>query len=362
MSVYLVTGAAGFIGSAVCRLLAGEMGQQVIAYDKLTYAANTASLAPIADVAGFELVIGDVCDAEKLRETIRRVEPDIVLHLAAESHVDRSIDGPAEFITTNIVGTFTVLEAIRDLVAETSRNIRYHHVSTDEVYGSLPLDSGVFTEETAYAPSSPYAASKAGSDHLAMAWHHTFGLDVVLSNCSNNYGPCQFPEKLIPLMILNAHDEKPLPVYGSGQNVRDWLHVDDHARALAAIATGGLAGRSYNVGGNEERSNLAVVETICQCMDELHPRKGAKPHLDLVTYVADRPGHDLRYAIDAGRISDELDWRPQYDFETGIRDTVQWYLNNRQWWEPIRQGRYHGDRLGLASEPAPSTAPDRQAV
>jgi dTDP-glucose 4,6-dehydratase len=346
----MVTGGAGFIGSAVCRLFAADAATHVVNVDKLTYAGNLASLGSIADRRNYTLHVADICDGERMLAIMREERVDAVLHLAAESHVDRSIDEPAAFIDTNIVGTYHLLDAAlaywRDLPPERADAFRFHHVSTDEVFGDLPFEGGVFTEETAYAPSSPYSASKAASDHLVRAWHHTYGLPVLLSNCSNNYGPYHFPEKLIPLTILCALEEKPLPVYGRGANVRDWLHVEDHARALREILTRGQVGRSYNVGGRSERTNLAVVETICDVFDEKRPRAGGRSYRDLITFVADRPGHDRRYAIDPVRIEAELGWRAQETFETGIARTIDWYLENEWWWRPIHEGACAGQRLG----------------
>ena len=346
----LVTGGAGFIGSAVCRHLIRDTDHSVVNLDKLTYAASLASLAEIEDDPRYRFVRGDIADRALVAATLREHAVDAVMHLAAESHVDRSIDGPAAFVQTNVVGTFELLEAVRAYwsgLPEGRRDaFRFHHVSTDEVYGQLALDGGLFTEDTPYAPSSPYSATKAASDHLAMAWHHTYGLPVVLSNCSNNYGPFHFPEKLIPLMILNALEGRPLPVYGRGENVRDWLFVEDHARALALVVTKGEPGRSYNIGGRNERSNLAVVETICDTLDRLAPASGGTSRRDLIRFVADRPGHDLRYAIDASRIEAELGWRAAETFETGLEKTVRWFLANEAWWRPIRDKRYAGERLG----------------
>lgn len=347
----LVTGGAGFIGSAVCRHLIRNTGHSVVNVDKLTYAANLSSLEPVADDPRYRFVRLDICNREAMLALMREAGIDAVMHLAAESHVDRSIDGPAAFIETNIVGTYQLLEAAREywsgLPADRKAAFRFHHVSTDEVYGSLPLESGLFTEETPYAPSSPYSASKAASDHLVNAWWHTYGLPVVLSNCSNNYGPYHFPEKLVPLMILNALHDKPLPVYGNGANVRDWLFVEDHARALELVLTKGRPGESYNVGGNSERTNLEVVEAVCDLVDARRPRPGGGSRRDLITFVADRPGHDLRYAIDASKIRRELGWAPAQTFESGLAATVDWYLDNERWWRPIREGRYTGERLGL---------------
>ncbi|TFF25069.1 dTDP-glucose 4,6-dehydratase [Jiella endophytica] len=346
---FLVTGGAGFIGSAVCRHLIRNTPHSVVNVDKLTYAANRASLEPISNDPRYQFAKVDIRDREAIGRLLRENEIDVVMHLAAESHVDRSIDGPGEFIQTNVVGTFDLLETVRsywsELSGERRDGFRFHHVSTDEVYGDLPLDGGLFTEATPYAPSSPYSASKAASDHLAMAWHHTYGLPVVLSNCSNNYGPYHFPEKLIPLMILNGLEGKPLPVYGKGENVRDWLYVEDHARALEMIATAGEPGRSYNVGGRNERSNLDVVHTICDALDKLAPRKDGKSRREQIAFVTDRPGHDLRYAIDATRLEDELGWKAEETFATGLQKTVAWFLDNEDWWRPLRE-RYSGERLG----------------
>lgn len=346
---FLVTGGAGFIGSAVCRHLIRNTAHSVVNVDKLTYAANLASLEPISNDPRYQFAKVDIRDREAIGTLLRDNEIDVVMHLAAESHVDRSIDGPGEFIQTNVVGTFDLLEAVRSYWSELSGErrdaFRFHHVSTDEVYGDLPLDGGLFTEETPYAPSSPYSASKAASDHLAMAWHHTYKLPVVLSNCSNNYGPFHFPEKLIPLMILNGLEGRDLPVYGRGENVRDWLYVEDHARALEMIATGGEPGRSYNVGGRNERSNLDVVHTICDTLDRLKPRDDGKSRREQIAFVTDRPGHDLRYAIDATRLETELGWKAEENFDTGLEKTISWFLDNEAWWRPLRE-RYSGQRLG----------------
>jgi dTDP-glucose 4,6-dehydratase len=345
----LVTGGAGFIGSAVCRLLVGELGIEVLNVDKLTYAANLPSLTAIADDRRYRFERSDICERPAIANLLRDFAPDAVLHLAAESHVDRSIDGPGEFIRTNIEGTYALLEAALDywraLPGERARGFRFHHVSTDEVFGSLGPDGG-FSEASRYQPNSPYAASKAASDHLVRAWHETYGLPVVLSNCSNNYGPFHFPEKLIPLAILKAVHGEPIPVYGAGDNVRDWLYVEDHARALHAVLTEGRPGESYNIGGDGERTNLAVVTAICGLLDELLADSPYRPHARLIAFVADRPGHDKRYAMDAAKIRRELGWRPRETFETGLRKTVAWYLANRWWWEPIWSGRYRGTRLG----------------
>jgi dTDP-glucose 4,6-dehydratase len=346
---YLVTGGAGFIGSAVVRHLISATDNHVLVVDKLTYASNLDSLAPVNDDPRYSFVRADVADTEIIRDLFASFQPDVVMHLAAESHVDRSIDGPAAFIQTNVFGTFVLLQQAlsywRKLSSNKSEQFRFHHISTDEVFGSLGAD-GFFDEETPYRPNSPYSASKAASDHLVRAWHHTYGLPVVISNCSNNYGPYHFPEKLIPLTILNALEGKPLPVYGTGKNVRDWLFVEDHARALFLIAERGRDGQCYNVGGNCEKSNISVVRAICELLDEFAPGS-VGPRERLITFVADRPGHDLRYAIDARKIRQELGWHPQETFETGLRKTVEWYLSNRNWWERIRSEVYRGERLGV---------------
>ncbi|KQQ88167.1 dTDP-glucose 4,6-dehydratase [Aureimonas sp. Leaf324] len=348
----LVTGGAGFIGSAICRHLIRDTDHSVVNLDKLTYAASLSSLAEIENDPRYRFVKGDIGDRAFVADLLAEERVDAIMHLAAESHVDRSIDGPGDFIQTNIVGTYELLEAARaywmQLPADRRDAFRFHHVSTDEVYGDLPLDDSLFTEDTPYAPSSPYSASKAASDHLAMAWFHTYHMPVVLSNCSNNYGPYHFPEKLIPLIILNGLEGKRLPVYGRGENVRDWLYVDDHARALALVVTRGEPGRSYNIGGRNERSNLAVVETICDTLDRLSPLPSGEPRRGLIDFVTDRPGHDLRYAIDASRIEGELGWRAQETFETGLEKTIRWYLDHPDWWRPIREKRYAGQRLGAA--------------
>ena len=346
----LVTGGAGFIGSAVVRLLAGEGDVEVLNFDKLTYAGNPHSLRSISGSRNYRFVRGDITDRLKLDAVMASFRPNAVMHLAAESHVDRSIAGADDFIQTNIVGTYTLLEAARaywrTLSGRERDAFRFLHVSTDEVYGSLGSD-GLFTETTRYDPSSPYSASKAASDHLARAWMRTYGLPVLISNCSNNYGPYHFPEKLIPLVILNALEGRTLPVYGDGSNVRDWLFVEDHARALWTIVRTGRPGETYNVGGRSERSNLGVVETICDVLDGLVG--GSRPRRDLIAFVPDRPGHDQRYAIDAGKLEADLGWRARETFESGIRRTVQWYLDNDWWWRPIRSGVYAGERLGLVS-------------
>ncbi|HVW57983.1 MAG TPA: dTDP-glucose 4,6-dehydratase [Rhizobiaceae bacterium] len=353
---FVVTGGAGFIGSAVCRHLCSNGRYLVTNVDKLTYAGNLDSLRTLENTLNYRFVRGDICDDRAMLEIFQTADADIVMHLAAESHVDRSIDGPGAFIETNIVGTFRLLNAAleywRGLEGEKKERFRFHHISTDEVFGDLPFDSGIFTEETPYAPSSPYSASKAASDHLVRAWHETYGLPVVLSNCSNNYGPHHFPEKLIPLVILNALEEKPLPVYGAGANVRDWLFVEDHARALELIATRGAPGESYNVGGRSERTNLDVVETICRVLDGKKPRANGQSYKALISFVTDRPGHDRRYAIDASKIERELGWKPSVTFEEGLARTVDWYLENEWWWGPIRKERYAGERLGEARKGA----------
>ena len=341
MKTIIVTGGAGFIGSAVVRQFILDSDHSVVNVDKLTYAGNLQSLASVADSPRYAFEKVDICDAAEVARVFREHQPDAVMHLAAESHVDRSISGPAAFIQTNIVGTYTLLEAARQywngLEGDKKAGFRFHHISTDEVYGSLG-DDGFFTEATAYEPNSPYSASKASSDHLVRAWHHTYGLPVVTTNCSNNYGPYHFPEKLIPLMILNACNGKPLPIYGKGDNIRDWLYVDDHARALRTVLERGRLGETYNIGGWNEKTNLEVVDAICTILDELRPQ-GA-PHARLKTYVPDRPGHDKRYAIDAGKIERELGWKPQETFETGLRKTVEWYLSNDDWVQGVTSGEY----------------------
>jgi dTDP-glucose 4,6-dehydratase len=348
----LITGGAGFIGSAVIRHLIRNTDHRVVNVDCLTYAGNLDSLATVSADPRYSFEKVDIRDAAEVNRLFAQYQPDGIMHLAAESHVDRSIDGPAEFIQTNIVGTYTLLEAARHywngLAGDKKSGFRFHHISTDEVYGSLG-DTGLFTETTAYEPNSPYSASKAASDHLVRAWHHTYGLPVVTTNCSNNYGPYHFPEKLIPLMILNALDGKPLPVYGKGNQIRDWLYVDDHARALVRVLEQGKPGETYNIGGHNERQNIEVVRLLCELLEEMHPEKpaGVAHYQDLITYVADRPGHDLRYAIDAGKIERELGWTPQETFETGMRKTVRWYLDNEAWWRRVRDGSYRGERLGL---------------
>ncbi len=352
MKRFLVTGGAGFIGSAVVRRLIDSSSHRVLVVDKLTYAGNLDSLRGVADSARYGFRQADVADLDAMRAIIRSFEPDVVLHLAAESHVDRSIDGPGEFVRTNVVGTYALLQAAlehwRQLPPARRDGFRFHHVSTDEVFGSLGPD-GFFHEEYPYQPNSPYSASKAASDHLVRAWQHTFGLPTVVTNCSNNYGPYQFPEKLIPLTILNALEGKPLPVYGRGDNVRDWLHVDDHAAALIKVAEEGRTGETYVIGGLNERTNLDVVRTVCAILDELAPDAAVGPPRALITFVADRPGHDRRYAIDAAKIERDLGWRPRETFETGLRRTIEWYLANRWWWERVRSGVYRGERLGTVA-------------
>ena len=348
----LVTGGAGFIGSALIRHLIQSTEHEVLNLDKLTYAGNLESLAPVDDNPRYRFVQADIADSPVVAQTLAEFQPDAIMHLAAESHVDRSIDGPAAFIQTNIVGTYSLLESTRaywlGLSAERKAAFRFHHISTDEVYGDLHGVDDLFTETTPYAPSSPYSASKAASDHLVRAWQRTYGLPVLLTNCSNNYGPYHFPEKLIPLMILNALAGKPLPVYGNGQQVRDWLYVEDHARALLKVVSEGKAGETYNIGGHNEQKNLDVVRTICALLEELAPQKpaGIARYEDLITYVQDRPGHDQRYAIDASKIERELGWVPQETFETGLRKTVQWYLDNLDWCRRVQDGSYQGQRLG----------------
>ena len=347
----LVTGGAGFIGSAVIRHIIQNTNNQVLNIDKLTYAGNLESLKEIDQHPNYQFKQIDICDAEQIIAEIKAFQPSAIMHLAAESHVDRSIDGPAAFIQTNIVGTYTLLEAARkywmSLETEAQQNFRFHHISTDEVYGDLEGTTDLFTETTSYAPSSPYSASKASSDHLVRAWHRTYGLPIIVTNCSNNYGPYHFPEKLIPLVILNALNAKPLPVYGNGQQIRDWLFVEDHARALYKVVTKGVVGETYNIGGHNEKQNIEVVKTICKILDELKPQANGQAYESLITFVKDRPGHDLRYAIDATKIKNELGWTPTETFETGIRKTVEWYLNNLEWCRRVQDGSYQRERLGV---------------
>ncbi|NOI77890.1 dTDP-glucose 4,6-dehydratase [Vibrio coralliilyticus] len=348
----LVTGGAGFIGSAVIRHIILNTQDEVISLDKLTYAGNLESLDVVKQSKRYAFEHADICDSSEMHRIFDQYQPDAVMHLAAESHVDRSIDGPAAFIETNILGTYTLLEAARNYwngLGDTGRSaFRFHHISTDEVYGDLEGTDGLFTEETSYEPSSPYSASKASSDHLVRAWLRTYGLPTIVTNCSNNYGPYHFPEKLIPLMILNALDGKPLPVYGDGMQIRDWLFVEDHARALYKVVTEGEIGQTYNIGGHNEKANIEVVKTICGLLEELVPDKpaGVNAYSDLISYVTDRPGHDVRYAIDASKIERELGWKPEETFESGIRKTVEWYLSNKQWWSRVLDGSYSLERLG----------------
>ena len=346
----LVTGGAGFIGSAVVRHIIQNTADTVLNLDKLTYAGNTESLASISDNPRYRFERADICDRGALDRILAEFQPQAIMHLAAESHVDRSIDGPAAFIETNIVGTYTLLEATRaywdSLSAPEKAAFRFHHISTDEVYGDLDGPEDLFTETTPYAPSSPYSASKASSDHLVRAWRRTYGLPTLVTNCSNNYGPYHFPEKLIPHIILKAIQGKPLPVYGDGKQIRDWLYVEDHARALYTVMRAGAVGETYNIGGHNEKQNIEVVRAICALLDELHPQSPVTPHAQLIQFVTDRPGHDRRYAIDAGKIERELGWVPEESFESGLRKTVQWYLDNRQWWQRVLNGDYQLERLG----------------
>ncbi|MEX9756554.1 dTDP-glucose 4,6-dehydratase [Providencia vermicola] len=342
----LVTGGAGFIGSAVVRHIVNNTNNSVINIDKLTYAGNLESLDSIRENSRYTFIKVDICDSAAITDIFKQHQPDAIMHLAAESHVDRSIDGPSEFIQTNIIGTYTLLEAARQywnqLPTDKKETFRFHHISTDEVYGDLESTTDLFTETTPYAPSSPYSASKASSDHLVRAWQRTYGLPTIVTNCSNNYGPFHYPEKLIPLIILNALEGKPLPVYGNGQQIRDWLYVEDHARALYKVVTEGKIGETYNIGGHNEKANIDVVKTICNILEELVPNKpnNIQSYSDLITYVTDRPGHDLRYAIDATKIKNELNWVPAETFETGLRKTVEWYLANNEWVEHIKSGSY----------------------
>ncbi|SFN33665.1 dTDP-glucose 4,6-dehydratase [Xenorhabdus japonica] len=361
MKRILITGGAGFIGSAVVRHIINQTEDSVVVVDSLTYAGNLESLISVANHPRYAFEQVDICQRDALDRVFQQYQPDAVMHLAAESHVDRSIDGPEAFIETNIIGTYTLLEVARafwqQLDQEKKAKFRFHHISTDEVYGDLHGEEGFFTETTPYAPSSPYSASKASSDHLVRAWQRTYGLPTVITNCSNNYGPYHFPEKLIPLVILNALAGKPLPVYGKGEQIRDWLYVEDHARALYLVVTKAEPGKTYNIGGHNERRNIEVVETICELLEEFSTQKmcpekpaGVSHYRDLITYVTDRPGHDMRYAIDAAKIERELGWTPQETFESGIRKTVQWYLENENWWRRVQDGSYAGERLGLGNE------------
>ena len=348
----LVTGGAGFIGSAVVRHIINNTNDAIINVDKLTYAGNLESLNSVCENNRYTFIQADICDAKLITDIFKQHQPDAIMHLAAESHVDRSIDGPSEFIQTNIIGTYTLLEAARQywnqLPTDKKAAFRFHHISTDEVYGDLESTTDLFTETTPYAPSSPYSASKASSDHLVRAWQRTYGLPTIVTNCSNNYGPFHYPEKLIPLIILNALEGKALPVYGNGQQIRDWLYVEDHARALYKIVTEGKIGETYNIGGHNEKANIDVVKTICSILEELVPNKpnNIENYSDLITYVTDRPGHDLRYAIDATKIKNELNWVPDETFETGLRKTVEWYLKNLEWCESVQNNKYNRERLG----------------
>ena len=349
----IVTGGAGFIGSAVIRQYIQETNHEIINLDALTYAGNLESLAVVDQSPRYRFEHVNICDIDEVRRVFNEHQPDAIMHLAAESHVDRSIDGPADFIQTNIVGTFNILDVAKkywdDLSAAKKEGFRFHHVSTDEVYGDLG-ETGLFTEETSYDPSSPYSASKASSDHLVRAWHRTYGFPVVITNCSNNYGGYQFPEKLIPLVTLNALEGKALPIYGKGDQIRDWLHVDDHARALRLVLETGKNGETYNIGGHNEKTNLDVVKTICALLDKLMPNSQYVPHESLITYVADRPGHDLRYAIDADKIAKDLGWLPEETFESGIEKTIHWYLENTKWCQNVQDGSYQRERLGTGEK------------
>lgn len=349
----LITGGAGFIGSAVIRHIINHTEHQVLNIDKLTYAGNLESLAEIDKNPRYFFESLDICNTAAIESAFNRFQPNLVMHLAAESHVDRSIDGPANFISTNIVGTYSLLEVARKYwhtLNEVNKALfRFHHISTDEVYGDLDNTNALFTESTPYAPSSPYSASKASSDHLVRAWHRTYGLPIIVTNCSNNYGPYHFPEKLIPLVILNALDGKPLPIYGKGNQIRDWLYVEDHAKALYKVVTQGVIGETYNIGGHNEKQNIEVVTTICRILDELQPRPSGQIYESLITYVKDRPGHDLRYAINATKMQRELNWLPVETFETGIRKTVEWYLENLEWCRRVQDGSYQRERLGVKS-------------
>ena len=351
----LITGGAGFIGSAVIRYIINNTSHKVLNLDKLTYAGNLESLEDISHNNNYQFLQCDVCDREKLDITLSNFKPNIIMHLAAESHVDRSVDSPSEFIQSNIIGTYTILESALKYWESLSKNLkstfRFHHISTDEVYGDLAGTEDLFTETTSYAPSSPYSASKASSDHLVRAWGRTYGLPIIITNCSNNYGPYHFPEKLIPHIILNALQGKPLPIYGDGSQIRDWLFVEDHARALVKVVMQGTVGETYNIGGHNEKKNIDVVEIICGLLEELAPEKpqGVDYYRDLIQFVKDRPGHDARYAIDASKMQVELDWTPEETFESGIRKTVTWYIENMRWWQRVLDGSYKGNRLGLSS-------------
>ncbi|MCG9584131.1 dTDP-glucose 4,6-dehydratase [Vibrio tubiashii] len=354
--IILITGGAGFIGSCLIRHIINKTEHTVINVDKLTYAGNLDSLCEVDTNKNYHFEQVDLCDKESLNRVFMKYKPDAVMHLAAESHVDRSIDSPSDFIYTNIIGTYHLLEIAlnywQQLDSQRRTAFRFHHISTDEVYGDLEANEALFTETTAYAPSSPYSASKASSDHLVRAWYRTYGLPTIITNCSNNYGPYHFPEKLIPLMILNALDGKPLPVYGDGNQIRDWLYVEDHARALYKVLIGGKVGETYNIGGHNEKTNIEVVRAICSLLEEFLPNKpeGVNQYADLITYVPDRPGHDVRYAINASKIERELSWKPEETFESGIRKTVKWYLDNKQWWSRVLDGSYASERLGMLSK------------
>jgi len=349
---YLITGGAGFIGSAVIRHLIQDLNQEVINVDKLTYAGNLESLESVSNSPLYTFEQVDICNSEELQRVFKQHQPDKIMHLAAESHVDRSIDGPAEFIQTNIVGTYNLLDISKKywaiLPKQRKMIFRFHHISTDEVYGDLAGTDDLFTEDTPYAPSSPYSASKASSDHLVRAWHRTYNLPTIITSCSNNYGPYQFPEKLIPLVILNAISGKPIPIYGKGDQIRDWLYVEDHAKALVKVLQEGTVGETYNIGGHNEKTNLEVVQAVCNILEKLQPSThlAHKTYCSLITFVTDRPGHDIRYAIDAAKIEQRLNWKPVESFETGIKKTVQWYLKNKVWWSRVQDGSYQGERLG----------------
>jgi dTDP-glucose 4,6-dehydratase len=350
----LVTGGCGFIGSAVCRHMVHDLDHTIVNIDKLTYAATLGSTADLSNTDRYKHYADDICNTRRMAEIFQLEQPEAIVHLAAESHVDRSIDDASVFIQTNVMGTHSLLSAAlayyKSLSSEARHRFRFHHVSTDEVYGDLPFDDSKFVETTPYSPRSPYSASKAASDHLVHAWHHTYGLPTLITNCSNNYGPYHFPEKLIPLMILNALESRPLPVYGDGKNVRDWLFVEDHARAIASVLSKGKMGETYNIGGNSEQTNLQVVHAIVDTIDKRLPLTNGKSRRDLIAYVTDRPGHDRRYAIDCSKITNEIGWRAKETFESGMAKTIDWYLANEVWWRPLRQGVYAGDRLGKTSK------------